>query len=94
MGIITEQMEETSNAIGSAAIEIMRNTVENSSKDIENWRRNAMNFAFDSMNEKGQKKAVENVQDLAKIPEYQRQTPENAGEDPNTPSGKDATQGK
>lgn len=28
--------------------------------------------AFDSMNETGQKKAVENVEDLAKIPEYQK----------------------
>lgn len=33
---------------------------------------NRLTTAFDSMNETGQKKAVENVEDLAKIPEYKK----------------------
>lgn len=45
--------------------------------------------AFSTMSAKGQQKAVENVQDLAKIPEYQRKTLESAGEAPDT---KDTTQ--
>ncbi len=56
-------------------------------------RRRLLLSSFDDLNSKGQKKAIENVRDLAKIPEYQRETPEDAGEASNTPlEGKDTTQ--
>lgn len=40
--------------------------------DIERSRLNNLQSAFLRLNETGQKKAVENVEDLAKIPEYQK----------------------
>lgn len=40
-----------------------------------------LNVAFDSMNELGQQKAVDNIEDLAKIPEYQKA----GGSDAKTP---------
>ncbi len=47
-------------------------------------------LAYHQLNPVGQQKAVERVEELTEIPKYQRQTPENAGEAPNTPSeGKD-----
>jgi len=81
IGEINEEMAKRLQDVGEMGL-----------KTVEALRRNAMNAAYDSMNGKGQQKAVENVQDLAKIPEYQRQESGNAGEAPNTP--KDTTQGK
>lgn len=40
--------------------------------EMERERLNNLQSAFLSLNETGQKKAVENVEDLAKIPEYQK----------------------
>lgn len=40
------------------------------------WWEDKINIAMTSMNKKGQQKAVENVQDLAKIPEYQKGEPQ------------------
>lgn len=48
-------------------------TQENSQTSTNETDRNRMLSAFDIMNEKGQKKAADNVEDLSKVPEYQKE---------------------
>ena len=46
------------------------------SSDYTESSRDKLLLAFDRLNEIGQKRAVENVEDLAKIPEYQKKDSE------------------
>lgn len=55
--------------------------------------RHELEMVYNRLNDVGQEKAVERIRELAEIPKYQRQTPENVGEVPLTPSkDKDTTQ--
>ena len=52
-----------------------------------------LNEAFDQLNEDGKEIAVQRVQELGKIPEYQREQPETAPQSPPAPpEGTDTTQ--
>ena len=69
-------IQETSKAIGNSEIESkklleMVDEILGDPAETDDYMERLL-FAFNSLNETGQKKAVENVEDLAKIPEYQK----------------------
>lgn len=69
-------IQETSKAIGNSEIESkklleMVDEILGDPAETDDYMERLL-FAFNSLNETGQKKAIENVEDLAKIPEYQK----------------------
>lgn len=69
-------IQETSKAIGNSEIESkklleMVDEILGDPAETDDYMERLL-FAFNSLNETGQKKAVENVEDLAKISEYQK----------------------
>lgn len=52
---------------------LSQSTQEHSQTPTNETDRGRMLSAFDTMNEKGQKKAADNVEDLAKVPEYKKE---------------------
>ena len=69
-------IQETSRAIGNSEIESQKileivDKILESPAETDDYMGRLI-FAFNCLNEVGQKKSVENVEDLAKIPEYQK----------------------
>lgn len=69
---VIEKAREIDRSAAQASADALISMANKGIKDIYEFQRARLSIAFEQLNATGRRKAIENVEDLAKIPEYQK----------------------
>ncbi len=69
---VIEKARKIDRSVAQASADALISMANKGIKDIHEFQRARLSIAFEQLNATGRRKAIENVEDLAKIPEYQK----------------------